>query len=100
MRTLKGYVQNQARPEGCIAERYIESECLTFCSMYLNNVETAFNKVERNNEMTENDSEISVFSCKGRPLGSPKLHDIGEMELKKIHTYILNNCHELEELIK
>nr|GEX78261.1 probable pre-mRNA-splicing factor ATP-dependent RNA helicase DEAH4 [Tanacetum cinerariifolium] len=50
--------------------------------------------------MIDNDSEISIFSCKGRPLGSPQLHDISEAELKKIHTYILNNCDELEELIK
>nr|GEW57080.1 putative reverse transcriptase domain-containing protein [Tanacetum cinerariifolium] len=67
--------------------------------MYLNNVKTAFSKVEGNNEMTDNDSEISIFSCKGRPLGSPQLHDISETELKKIHTYILNNYDELEELI-
>ena len=53
MRTLKGYVQNKARPERCIAERYIDNECLTFCSMYLNDVDTVFNKVEHNNEMME-----------------------------------------------
>ncbi|XP_071700593.1 uncharacterized protein [Rutidosis leptorrhynchoides] len=47
---LKGYVKNNARPEGCIAERYLDNECLTFCSMYLNDVESAFNMTERNNE--------------------------------------------------
>lgn len=100
MRVLKGYVKNTARPEGCIAERYIDSECLNFCSMYLNDAETIFNKVERNNEMVDIDGEISVFSCKGRPLGSKTISDICDIELEKIHTYILNNCDELVELIK
>ncbi|KAJ9538671.1 hypothetical protein OSB04_031404 [Centaurea solstitialis] len=88
-----------ARPEGCIAERYIDNECLNFCSMYLNDVDTVFNKVERNNEMMESGGENFVFSCKGRPLGSQRICAMSETELRKIHTYILNNCHELEELI-
>lgn len=71
MNNLKGYVHNKARPEGCIAERYIDKECLQFCSMYLNNVETVFNKVERNNEMMDDSGEISVFSCRGWPIGKP-----------------------------
>ena len=100
MGTLKGYVKNKARPEGCIAESFIDKECLNFCSMYLNDVDTLFNKVEHNNEMMDSDGEISIFSCKGRPLGSPKAHGLSENELEKIHTYILNNCDEIKELIK
>ena len=100
MRILKGYVKNKARPEGCIAERYLDNECLTFCSMYMNDVDTVFNKVERKNEIMESGSELSVFACKGRPLGSPQKFDLSDKELEKIHTYILNNCHEMEDLIK
>ena len=100
MHTLKGYVQNKAHPEGCIAERYIDNECLAFCSMYLNDVDIVFNKVERNNEMMDNSGDISVFSCKGCPLGSLQKCEISDIELEKIHTYILNNCQEMEELIK
>ena len=100
MRILKGYVTNKARPEACIAERYIENECVTFCSMYLNDVDTVFNKIERNNEMIHPGGEISVFSSKGRPIGGYRTCDLNEAELMKIHTYILNNCPEMEELIK
>ena len=100
MRVLKWYVKNTARPEGCISERYIDSECLNFCSMYLNDVETIFDKVERNNEMVDIDGDISVFSCKGRLLGSKTTTNISGIELEKIHTYILNNCDEMVELIK
>ena len=100
MRTLKGYVKNNARPEGCIAERYIDKECLNFCSMYLNDVDTIYNKAERNNEMMDSGGEFSVFSCKGRPIGGAKACVLSENEMEKIHTYILNNCQELEELIE
>lgn len=99
MGTLKGYVNNKARPEGCIAERYIDKECLTFCSMYLNDVDTPFNKVERNDEITEVGGHISVFSGRGRPFGGPKCDVLEDSELGKIHAYILNNCDEIEDLI-
>ncbi|CAN1791692.1 hypothetical protein LINPERHAP1_LOCUS19427, partial [Linum perenne] len=44
--TLKGFVRNKAHPEGSIAESYIVNECLTFCSMYLDGIETQFNAPE------------------------------------------------------
>ena len=46
--TLKRYVRNRARPEGSIAEAYIADECLTFCSKYMDDVETIFNRKPRN----------------------------------------------------
>jgi len=46
--TLKRYVRNRARPEGSIAEAYIANEYLTFCSMYMDDVETRFNREPRN----------------------------------------------------
>ncbi|XP_022883480.1 uncharacterized protein LOC111400296 [Olea europaea var. sylvestris] len=35
MKTLKGYVRNHSRPEGCIAKRYLADECMHFCSGYM-----------------------------------------------------------------
>lgn len=99
MSNLKGYVTNKARPEGCIAERYIDKECLTFCSMYLNDVDTIFNKAERNAEIKDVGDCISVFSSRGRPFGAPKCVVLEDLELAKIHAYILNNCDEIEELV-
>lgn len=93
-------MHNKARPEGCIAERYIDKECLQFCSMYLNNVETVFNKVERNNEMMDDGGEISVFSCRGRPIGKPNYCDVSDVQLDKLHAFILNSCEEIEELVQ
>ena len=99
MANLKGYVSNKARLEGCIAERYIDKECITFCSMYLNDVDTIFNKVERNAELKDNSDCISVFSGKGRPFGAHKCVSLEDSELAKIHAYILNNCEEIDDLI-
>ena len=45
--TLKRYVRNRARPEGSIAEAYVADECLTFCSKYMDDVETRFNREPR-----------------------------------------------------
>ena len=33
--TFKGYVRNRARPKGSIAEAYIATEAMTFCSKYI-----------------------------------------------------------------
>ncbi|KAG9457976.1 hypothetical protein H6P81_002484 [Aristolochia fimbriata] len=48
LRKLKISVRNKARPEGSIAEAYIDNETLTYCSMYIDGVETKFNRADRN----------------------------------------------------
>ena len=62
LRTLKGYVRNKAHPEGSIAEGYISEECLTFCSRFLQDVDTKLNRSERHESavMNEPPSELSV----------------------------------------
>ncbi|GKE44323.1 hypothetical protein Tco_1471607 [Tanacetum coccineum] len=50
MKKLKNYVQNKAKPEGSIADGYVAEEALTFCSCYLNYVETRFNRPGRNDD--------------------------------------------------
>ncbi|KAL0285575.1 UNVERIFIED_CONTAM: hypothetical protein Scaly_2814000 [Sesamum calycinum] len=81
---FKRYVRNKARPEACIAEQYIDNECLTFCSMYLHNVETRFSRMERNYDIGEQLGNLSVFACKGRPFGGPSEH-IAELIAEKWH---------------
>lgn len=44
---LKSYVRNKAQPEGSIAEGYLMEEILTFCSRYLDNIETRWNRPRR-----------------------------------------------------
>jgi hypothetical protein len=62
MYTLKRYLRNRARPEGSIAEGYIADECLTFCSRYMVDVETVYNKEPRNSAFEDHDAyDVEVF---------------------------------------
>ncbi|XP_052197234.1 uncharacterized protein LOC127804414 [Diospyros lotus] len=59
---LKSSVRNRAQPEGSIAEGYLTEECLTFCSRYLEGIETRFNQLGRvDDQMTNNESsQVSI----------------------------------------
>ncbi|CAN1121606.1 hypothetical protein LINPERHAP2_LOCUS866 [Linum perenne] len=92
---LKGFVRNKARPEGSIAEAYVVDECLTFCSMYLDGIETQFNAPERNLDI-EIDGNLSVFSSKVRPLGLAKYVTLSFEDLDMIHWYVISNCEEVQ----
>lgn len=100
MGQYKGYVHNKARPEGCIAERYIDDECLTFVSMYLRNAETRFNRAERNADRGETTKKLSVFAGVGRPFGATTFDFLDDSELNMMHMFILKNCEEIESYIE
>jgi len=76
----KRYVRNKARPEGSIAECYLADECLTFCSMYLHDIETRCNHEERSADYfrEEMDEGLDVFSQRVRPLGVVKFVTLDE----------------------
>ncbi|CAN1181773.1 hypothetical protein LINPERHAP2_LOCUS35603 [Linum perenne] len=95
LNTLKGFVRNKAHPEGSIAESYLVDECLTFCSMYLDGIETQFNAPERNFD-TEICDELSIFSSKVRLLGASDYVQPTSNELNQMHWYILSNCEEVQ----
>ncbi|XP_042974577.1 uncharacterized protein LOC122306207 [Carya illinoinensis] len=86
---FKRYVRNRARPEGSIAEAYVHLECLTFCSMYLHDIETKFNREERNSDVLNSSAEegnrasLSVFSQKVRPLGTGHSHKLADILMVK-----------------
>nr|XP_033511982.1 uncharacterized protein LOC104096129 isoform X1 [Nicotiana tomentosiformis]XP_033511983.1 uncharacterized protein LOC104096129 isoform X2 [Nicotiana tomentosiformis] len=44
---FKSFVRNKAQPEGSIAEGYLAEESLTFCSRYIEDIETRFNRPRR-----------------------------------------------------
>ena len=47
--TFKGYVRNRARPKGSIAEAYISTEALTFCSKYIETTDPLSKEVGEDN---------------------------------------------------
>ena len=60
---LKKYVHNKAWPEESIAEAYIATECITFCLMYLDDIEISFNRIDHNadHEWGDNELTLSIF---------------------------------------
>ena len=78
--TLKSYVRNRARPEGSIAEGYLVEECMTFCTRYLDDIESKLNRPSRNCESGEN-----------HPLGEQERFTLTDIQKKQTHRYILFN---------
>ncbi|XP_035544633.1 uncharacterized protein LOC118348016 [Juglans regia] len=77
---FKCYVRNKARAEGSIAEAYIHIECLTFCSMYLHDIETRFDREEINVDVCEGrqQSEFSIFTQKIRQLRNSSPEEVSD----------------------
>ncbi|XP_028095397.1 uncharacterized protein LOC114295370 [Camellia sinensis] len=80
MHILNGYVRNKARPEGSIAEGYIDNEALTFCSMYFHEAQ---------------DGNLFVFRQKVRGLRAAINDVLNLANLKKVRWFVLNNCDEV-----
>ncbi|XP_042983672.1 uncharacterized protein LOC122313038 isoform X1 [Carya illinoinensis] len=99
---FKRYVKNKARPEGSIAEAYIHTECLTFCSMYLQDVETRFNRADRNIDADEEATidGFKIFNQKVRPLGIASNVQLEDKLFKAAIWYVLNNCPEIGPYIQ
>ncbi|KAH0776488.1 hypothetical protein KY290_007899 [Solanum tuberosum] len=107
---LKRYVRNKASPEGSIAEGYIIDECLTFCSMYLTDIETRFNREHRNYDGSSSKGEdfLDLFSKSSRPYSDGIYDVIPKKDFDMARWYLLNNCEEAgpflqehkEELLK
>ncbi|XP_035547475.1 uncharacterized protein LOC109010280 [Juglans regia] len=77
---FKHYVRNKARAKGSIAEAYIHTECLSFCSMYLHDVETRFDREERNVDVCEGrqQCEFSIFTQKIRQLRNSSPEEVSD----------------------
>ena len=100
--TLKGYVRNKARPEGSIAEGYISEECMTFCSWYLHDMDTKFNRPERNVNASQNEATygLSVFASVNRNKQNYTFETLSKSELQMAHHYILTNCEEIAQWVE
>ncbi|KAD1280639.1 hypothetical protein E3N88_43064 [Mikania micrantha] len=100
MGTYKGYVHSFARPEGSIAEAYVVDEVVIFLSRYVNNIETRFNRVERNWDVLTTKHEMELVNHKVRTLGAWKFEQLGDFA-DVVQWYIINNCRdELDVYLK
>ncbi|KAL5579995.1 hypothetical protein UlMin_012437 [Ulmus minor] len=86
------YGTERLQPDGSIAEAYVIDEVLTFLSRYMTNIETRFNRTERNwdNSTLNSVHVLDVFSAQFRSLGANELKELGDQR-RKVHWYIVNN---------
>jgi len=99
--TLKFFLRNRARPEGSIAEAYVASDTLTFCSRYMEDVDTRFNR----NVGSVGDGPLvgdtSVFMHGVTLVGANRVHYIDDdAVMAKLVWYVLNNCDEVEPYVE
>ncbi|BBG93388.1 hypothetical protein Prudu_001382 [Prunus dulcis] len=93
---LKKSVRNRAKPEGSIIEAWVQYESLTFCGMYLKDVETAFNRPLRNNDGGMRKEKLSVFVQIARPFGDRgRGESFSRNDMEVVHWFVLNNCDEI-----
>ncbi|XP_020209291.1 uncharacterized protein LOC109794234 [Cajanus cajan] len=93
---LKSYVRNKAGPEGSIAEGYLIQEILTFCSRYLDNIETRWNRpgrVDDEPNNTQSQSRVGeLFPMVGKHVGGSLYFTLTPKEKLQAHRHVLTNC--------
>ncbi|XP_039135718.1 uncharacterized protein LOC120273139 [Dioscorea cayenensis subsp. rotundata] len=90
-KNLKNYVRNKRYPEGSIAEGYLAEECVTFCSRYLEDVETIFDKPSRNLGEVHDEALGGpyLFHSHGQPIGKFEITELDAKSLAQAHRYVL-----------
>ncbi|KAL5572352.1 hypothetical protein UlMin_021949 [Ulmus minor] len=76
LKRLKDYVRNAAKPEGSISEGYVVDEALTFCSRYFDDIETRFNRPDRNDDGIHRTRRLFVFESQCKPMGKQSQSNI------------------------
>jgi hypothetical protein len=102
LRTLKGYVRNKAHLEGSMAKVYISEECLTFCSCFLEDVDTKLSHPERHESAAVNipPSELSVFGNIDYSKKGFTIETIDRFQIQKMRYYTITNCDEAIPWVK
>ncbi|CAL2239656.1 unnamed protein product [Prunus armeniaca] len=90
------YPIKRAKPKGSIIEAWVQYESLTFCGMYLKDVDAAFNRPQRNNDGGLRNEKLSVFAQSARPFGDPvRGESFSRNDMEVAHWFVLNNCDEI-----
>ena len=82
MKVLKGFVANYARPEACIANRYLAVECVRFCETFLR-----LNQAEDRTSLEE------------APLSAARYFELDRVNLAVAHRYVLFNSDIVEPFL-
>ncbi|KAK5833712.1 hypothetical protein PVK06_017566 [Gossypium arboreum] len=98
---LKSYCRNKRYPEGSIAEGYLAEECMTFCSRYLEDVETRLSRPSRNAGLNDpNLAETYLFQSYEEPIDKVEIAKLDDRSWIQAHRYVLFHHDALEQLRK
>ena len=96
---MKSHVSNKARPEGSIAEGYLLWETITFCSRYLEGVETLFNRPKRNEDGVPNMNNF-LYNSGVREVGKKLSVRLDDKSLRQAHRYVLLHLEEIKLVLE
>ncbi|CAL2245647.1 unnamed protein product [Prunus armeniaca] len=93
---LKKTICNRAKPEGSIIEAWVQYKSLTFCGMYLKDVDMTLNHPQHNNDGGVRNEKLPVFAQSARPFGDPvQGESFSRNDMEVAHWFILNNFDEI-----
>ncbi|XP_039117866.1 uncharacterized protein LOC120253629 [Dioscorea cayenensis subsp. rotundata] len=97
---LISYVRNKRYPEGSIAEGFLAEECVTFCSRYLVDVETIFDRPGRNLAQVQHEllAKSYLFESGGEPIGKVEVAQLDDISWAQAHHYVLFHYKAIESL--
>lgn len=100
--TMKSYVRNKARPEGCIAECYIADETMYFISRYFDDTRTHWRHPPRVDDRPEESTEdlSALVSPIGRGVGQGRRVRLSELEILQAHRHVLTNTVEVDPFLR
>ena len=79
----------------------MSKECTTFCSMYLDGVETVFNREEKNYDGGDNGLGLAIFTQNVRSFGLlTRETDVSVADRESAHWFVLHNNLEVEEYLE
>ena len=95
-------MHNKVLPKGSIVKVYIAIECITFCSIYLDDIKIRFNRTNHNIDCEWGDNEpiLSIFKQMIRSTGERRYKFMDINELFKVYFYVLNNYKKIKDFIK
>lgn len=103
LHNLKLKVKNKARVEGSIAERYIEEECVHFCSLYFDSkVATVHNQLRRNEapQRSHDPNLLEVYIYPTLPGQRTRDRILSDDEHRLVTYYVLINSPEVGKYLR
>jgi hypothetical protein len=92
-------VGNRSWPKASIAEAYVIDECLTFCSKYMDDVHTRFNREPRNKGFSDEETYgVDVF-WRGVNFTSVSEPLCEDNAIDQVVWFVLNSCSQVDGVL-